>query len=92
MLDVDAVVSSRFSLARPMSDAGAILTAAFASAYGAASRTSTADLSITDRNTGRAIWNYNWMTGSIFEDPSKLAGQMMQNAANKFPYQIKKKQ
>ena len=89
MLNVDAVVSSRFSLAKPMSNGAAILTTAFSGEAGF-SRTSTADLSITDKNTGRTIWNYNWMTGSIGTDPSKLAAQLMKAAANKFPYQIKK--
>lgn len=86
ILNVDAVVSSRVSLAKPMTNAEAFLTALFAGPYGANSKTSTVDLSLTDAKSGKRFWNYNWETGGTFTSANSLTNSLMKSAAYRFPY------
>ena len=91
ILGTDAVISSRVSLAKPMSNAGALLTAIMVGpGYGVGSRTSTVDMSITDKQTGKMFWNYNWQTDGIFQSANSLTTALMKQSANNFPYQVKK--
>lgn len=89
ILGVDAVVSCRVSLAKPMSNAEAVLTSILTRGVGVASKVTTVDLSLTDRNTGRMFWNYNWSTGSTFVSSERMLNAMMKDAARNFPYKTK---
>lgn len=91
ILGVDAVVSTRASLAQPLTNAEAFFTAML-TGWGSPSRISTFDLSITDKSTGKAFWNYNWQTGGTFTSSEKLTNSLMKSAAKKFPYNTQKNQ
>ena len=85
ILNVDAVVSSRISLAKPMTNAEAFFTNLLAGP-GAASNISTVDLSLTDAQSGKTFWNYNWQTGGTFTSTNSLTNSLMKSAAYRFPY------
>lgn len=86
LLNVDAVVVSRISLANPLTNSEAFFTGLLAGPIGVHSKISTVDLSLTDKNTGKMFWNYNWETGGTFISSEKLTNSLMKSAAYKFPY------
>ncbi|MCQ4034679.1 hypothetical protein [Kaistella montana] len=88
LLGVDAVVSSRVSLAKPLTNGEAFFTSLL-TGYAAPSKITTVDLSLTDTNSGKMFWNYNWQTGGTFISTEKLTNSLMKAAAYKFPYKTK---
>ena len=88
LLGVDAVVSSRVSLAKPLTNGEAFFTSLL-TGYAAPSKITTVDLSLTDTNSGKMFWNYNWQTGGTFTSAEKLTNSLMKTAASKFPYKTK---
>lgn len=87
LLGVDAVVSSRVSLAKPMTNGEAVLTSIF-TGYAPASKITTVDISLTDRNTGKMFWNYNWATGGTFVSTKSMIKDMMNAATKRLPYKM----
>jgi hypothetical protein len=85
ILNVDAVVTSRISLAKPMTNAEAFFTNLLVGP-GAASNISTVDLSLSDAQSGKTFWNYNWQTGGTFTSTNSLTNSLMKSAAYRFPY------
>ncbi|MDN5578700.1 MAG: hypothetical protein L0G11_05050, partial [Chryseobacterium sp.] len=88
LLGVDAVVSSRVSLAKPLTNGEAFFTSLL-TGYAAPSKITTIDLSLTDTKSGKMFWNYNWQTGGTFISTEKLTNSLMKAAAYKFPYKTK---
>lgn len=92
LLNVDAVIISRVSLAQPLTNAEAFFTAILAGpGFGANSKVSTVDLALTDRKSGKMFWNYNWETGGTFTSSEKITNSLMKSAAYRFPYKSKTK-
>lgn len=85
LLGVDAVVSSRVSLAKPMTNGEALLTSML-TGFAPASKITTVDISLTDRNTGKMFWNYNWATGGTFVSTQSMIKGMMNSATKRLPY------
>lgn len=88
LLGVDAVVSSRVSLAKPLTNGEAFFSSLL-TGYAAPSKITTIDLSLTDTKSGKMFWNYNWQTGGTFISTEKLTNSLMKAAAYKFPYKTK---
>lgn len=88
ILGVDAVVSSRVSLAKPLTNSEAFFTSLL-TGYSAPSKITTVDLSLTDKATGKMFWNYNWEDGGTFISAEKLTNSLMKAAAIRFPYKTK---
>ena len=88
LLGVDAVVSSRVSLAKPLIN-GEAFFASLLTGYAAPSKITTVDLSLTDKASGKMFWNYNWQTGGTFVSAEKLTNSLMKAAAVRFPYKTK---
>ena len=88
LLGVDAVVSSRVSLAKPLTNGEAFFTSLL-TGYAAPSKITTVDLSLTDKASGKMFWNYNWQTGGTFVSAEKLTNSLMKAAAVRFPYKTK---
>lgn len=88
ILGVDAVVSSRVSLAKPLTNSEAFFTSLL-TGYSAPSKITTVDLSLTDKATGKMFWNYNWEDGGTFISTEKLTNSLMKAAAIRFPYKTK---
>ena len=85
ILNVDAIITSRVSLAKPLTNAEALLSTM--ATFGAfSSKVNTIDISIIDKNTNRAFWNYNWIGAGVFESNKSITKSLMKAAANRFPY------
>lgn len=85
LLNVDAVITSKVTMAKPMTNAEAffstLLTGFFFS-----SKVTTADISLIDKNSGRMFWNYNGTYADTFASTDYLIRQMMKDAVRNFPY------
>ncbi|SEG61208.1 hypothetical protein SAMN05421847_2959 [Halpernia humi] len=88
LLNVDAVVSSRISLAKPLTNAASFFTGLL-TGYMSPSKVTTVDLSLTDRNSGKMFWNFNFENGGTFTSTEKLTNSLMKAAAYRFPYKTK---
>jgi len=58
VLGVDGVISSNYSMSKPMSEGGAIALSLLTGAYGATNEVNVT-MSIYDRNTSTLIWNFD---------------------------------
>ncbi|MDX1479890.1 MAG: hypothetical protein R3301_19400, partial [Saprospiraceae bacterium] len=88
LLDVDGVITSNFSLSKPMSEGGAAVLGVLTGVWGSTNQT-TVTLTIHDRETQKMIWNYNHkMSGSIGSSPATLVDALMRSASKKMPYSI----
>ena len=88
LLEVDGILSSRFSMARPLTNAEALLSSlviGFSS-----SKTVSADITLTDRGSGKAIWNFNWTNEGVFSKPEVLIESLMKSAVVRIPYKSTK--
>jgi hypothetical protein len=88
LLNVDAVITSRISLSKPLTNAEAFFTGLL-TGYFVPSKVTTVDLSLTDKVSGKMFWNYNWETGGTFISSEKLTNSLMKSAAIRFPYKTK---
>lgn len=88
LLNVDAVVSSRVSLAKPLTNAESFFTGLL-TGYMSPSKVTTVDLSLTDKNSGKMFWNFNFENGGTFTSTEKLTNSLMKAAAYRFPYKTK---
>lgn len=89
ILGVDAVLTSNYSLAKPMSQGAAIALALIVGIYGS-TNSATVDLSLHDRTDNKMFWKYNHKAeGSMLSSPATLINALMKNASKKMPYIIK---
>ncbi|PHI21537.1 hypothetical protein CEQ90_01615 [Lewinellaceae bacterium SD302] len=88
-LDVDAVVSSRYDMAKPMSEGAAIALGILFGAWGTTNQIKV-NMTLHDRGTRSAIWNYDWVAnGSTFSSPDALVEGLMRNASRRMPYVVR---
>ncbi len=86
LLGVDAVITSNYSLSKPMSEGGAIVLALLVGFWGNTNEATVA-LDIHDKETKKMIWNFNHKVGgSILSSPAQLVDNLMRNASKKMPY------
>ncbi|MBK9222569.1 MAG: hypothetical protein IPO16_10690 [Saprospiraceae bacterium] len=89
ILGVDAVVSGKVSMDKPMSEAGAI---AVGFIFGTWTSTNKVNVSMTVHNKKNSdlLWKYDWVAeGSVGSNSEQLTKGLMKNASKKFPYQRK---
>ncbi|MBC5994297.1 hypothetical protein [Pontibacter cellulosilyticus] len=91
LLGVDAVVSGKTSMYKPMSDGAAIAVGIVTSAMGAGvwGRTNTVNTTITihEATAGDLMWKYDYQaSGSIGSSRQSLTNALMRNSSKKFPY------
>ncbi len=85
-LGVDGVITSNYSLTKPMSEGGAIALGLLVGVWGATNNT-TVTLEIHDKETKKLLWNYNHkVSGSVGSSPAQLVDNLMRNASKKMPY------
>ena len=84
-LGVDAVLSSNYTLSKPMSTGAAIAVAVLLGAWGSTAKT-VVNLNLYDGKTGKMIWNYNHRASGTFTSPNDLVTSLMNNASKKLPY------
>ena len=89
LLGVDAVISGKASLSKPMSEGGAIVLAVLVGSYGATNSTA---VTLTIHDSGsNLLWKYDYVASGGVGSPSEnLTRQLMKSASRKFPYKIKK--
>jgi hypothetical protein len=91
LLEVDAVMTSNFSLTKPMSEGGAIALGVLFGVWGATNETQ-ASIELHDRATKKLFWNYNHVvSGSIGSTPNTVVNALMRNASRKMPYFVRYK-
>lgn len=86
VLGVDGIMSSNYSLSKPMSDGAAVAVAVIVGAWGSTNEV-TVSLSINDCMNKKLIFNYDHKySGSIGSSPARLVDELMREASKKMPY------
>ena len=85
ILGVDGILTSNYSLSKPMSEGAAIAAALLIGSWGATNQ-ATVSLSIHDSGTKKMIWNYDHKLSSSLGTPAKLVDDLMREASRKMPY------
>lgn len=88
ILEVDGIISSNYSMSKPMSQGAAIAVGVLFGAWGATNEV-TVSLNIKDCANNKLIFNYDHkFSGSIGSSPANLVDGLMRNASKKMPYVI----
>jgi hypothetical protein len=85
VLNVDGILTSNYSLSKPISEGAAIAMAVIAG-WWAPTNEAVASLSIHDRGTDKMIWNYDHKLSSTLGSPARLVDELMRQASRKMPY------
>lgn len=88
LLGVDGVISSNFSLSKPMSEGAAIATGILLkNAYFGPTNEVVVSVSIHDKLAKKLIWNYDHKySGSLGSTPERLVDRLMKKLSKKMPY------
>jgi hypothetical protein len=89
ILEVDGILTSNYSLSKPMSEGAAIALGVIAGVWGPTNEANVS-LSIHDSGTNKMIWNYDHKLSSSLSTPAKLVDALMRQASRKMPYFISK--
>jgi hypothetical protein len=85
ILGVDGIMTSNYSLSKPMSEGAAIAVALLVGVWGATNE-ATVSLSIHDFGTKKMIWNFDHKLSSSLGTPAGLVDALMRQASRKMPY------
>jgi len=85
ILGVDGIMTSNYSLSKPMSEGAAIAVALLVGVWGATNE-ATVSLSIHDFSTKKMIWNFDHKLSSSLGTPAGLVDALMRQASRKMPY------
>jgi len=85
VLNVDGVLTSNYSLSKPISEGAAIALAVIAG-WWAPTNEAVVSLSIHDSGTDKLIWNYDHKLSSSLSSPARLVDELMREASRKMPY------
>jgi hypothetical protein len=85
ILNVDGVLTSNYSLSKPMSEGAAIALVVLAG-WWAPTNEAVASLSIHDSGSEKMIWNYDHRLSSTLGSPARLVDELMRQASRKMPY------
>ena len=85
VLNVDGILTSNYSLSKPMSEGVAIAMAIIGGEWGPTNE-AVASLSIHDSGSDKMIWNYDHKLSSTLGSPARLVDELMRQASRKMPY------
>jgi hypothetical protein len=85
VLNVDGVLTSNYSLSKPMSEGAAIAMAVLVG-WWAPTNEAVASLSIHDSGSEKMIWNFDHKMSSSLSSPARLVDDLMREASRKMPY------
>jgi hypothetical protein len=85
ILGVDGIMTSNYSLSKPMSEGAAIAAALLIGVWGSTNE-ATVSLSIHDLGANKMIWNYNHRLSSSLGTPARLVDNLMRQASREMPY------
>jgi len=89
LLGVDAVISSRSSMRKPMSEGAALAVGLLIGSWGSTNDVQTT-ISIHEGKKGELVWKYDYnASGSVGSSTDRLVNALMRNASRKFPYNAK---
>lgn len=90
VLGVDGIVTSNYSLSKPMSEVAAVAVAVLVGAWGPTNEVHVT-MSINDCANKKMIWNFDHKySGGLGSSPSRIVDELMRQASKKMPYIIKK--
>ena len=85
-LEVDAVLTSRFQLSKPISTGGAVALAVLFG-VGAATNQVSATLNLYDAESGGRLWTYDHtVAGGLGSSPQSVTEAIMNRATKRLPY------
>jgi len=87
VLNVDGVLTSNYSLSKPMSEGAAVAMAVLVG-WWAPTNEAVVSLSIHDGGSEKMIWNYDHRLSSTLGSPARLVDELMRQASRKMPYFI----
>jgi hypothetical protein len=87
VLNVDGVLTSNYSLSKPMSEGAAVAMAVLVG-WWAPTNEAVVSLSIHDSVSEKMIWNYDHRLSSTLGSPARLVDELMRQASRKMPYFI----
>jgi hypothetical protein len=85
ILNVDGILTSNYSLSKPMSEGAAIALAVLVG-WWAPTNEAVVSLSIHDSGSEKMIWNYDHKLSSSLSSPARLVDEIMREASRKMPY------
>jgi hypothetical protein len=85
VLNVDGVLTSNYSLSKPISE-GAAIALAIIAGWWAPTNEAVVSLSIHDSGSQKMIWNYDHKVSSSLSSPARLVDELMRQASRKMPY------
>jgi hypothetical protein len=85
VLNVDGILTSNYSLSKPISEGAAIALAVIAG-WWAPTNEAVVSLSIHDSGSEKMIWNYDHKLSSSLSSPARLVDELMRQASRKMPY------
>jgi hypothetical protein len=87
-LGVDAVISGKVTMDKPMSDVGAVALAVFVEPFWwTTTNKVNVTMTIHDKNNSNLLWKYDWEnSGSIGSSSEQLTKSLMKNVSKNFPY------
>ncbi|GAB2839080.1 hypothetical protein [Ferruginibacter profundus] len=86
LLGVDAVISSRAAMKKPMSEGAALAVGLLIGSWGNTNDVQTS-INIHEGKKGELIWKYDYnASGSVGSSTDRLVNALMRNASRKFPY------
>ena len=89
LLGVDAVITTRANMSKPMSEGAAVAIGVLFGSWGTTNDVETS-IYINEGVKGDLVWKYDYnASGSIGSDPGRLVNALMRNASKKFPYNAK---
>ena len=88
ILEVDGLISSNYSMTRPISEGAALAAGLLVGAWMPTNEVAVS-VSIHDGKQKKLIWNFDHKySGSIGSTPANLVNQLMRKASKKMPYLI----
>ena len=86
LLEVDGILTSNYSLSKPMSEGAAIAAILLIGMWGNTNEVQVS-LSLNDCRNTKLIWNYNHKySGSVGSSTTRLVDELMRDASEKMPY------
>jgi len=86
VIGVDGLITSSYSLSKPMSEGAAVAIGLLVGVWGS-TNAATVAISIHDFKSNKMIWNFNHkLSGSAFSTPAQLVDGLMRQASRKMPY------
>jgi hypothetical protein len=86
LLKVDGIITSNYSLSKPMSEGAAVALGLLVGVWGSTNE-ATCSISIHDFNTKKMIWNFDHkLSGGTFSTPAQIVDALMRQASRNMPY------